>query len=83
MQVIVCADGAPSKMAGQLGIVKEPPTSTCSRAYVEGGTHKFKADGVVFYPRDLLPGKPSCVNSTNEINYVLSLLLLVIILVLK
>ena len=55
-QILVCADGAPSKLATQLGIVTRPPDSTCSRAYVEAGTHKFKADGVVFYNKDLLPG---------------------------
>lgn len=55
-QVLVCADGAPSKLATHLGIVSRPPDSTCSRAYVEAGTHKFKADGVVFYNKELLPG---------------------------
>ena len=56
-QVLVCADGATSKLATQLGIVSRPPDSSCSRAYVEGGTHKFKADGVVFYNPELLPGQ--------------------------
>ena len=55
-QVLVCADGAPSRLATQLGIITRPPDSSCSRAYVEAGTHKFKADGVVFYNKDLLPG---------------------------
>lgn len=56
LQVLVCADGAPSRLATKLGIVTKPPDSTCSRAYVDGGTHKFKADGVVFYNKELLPG---------------------------
>jgi hypothetical protein len=56
-QVLVCADGAPSKLATQLGLVTKPPDSTCSRAFVEGGTHCFKADGVVFYNKSMLPGK--------------------------
>lgn len=56
-QVLVCADGATSKLATQLGLVSRPPDSTCSRSYVEGGTHKFDADGVVFYNKELLPGK--------------------------
>jgi flavin-dependent dehydrogenase len=69
-QVVVCADGAPSKMAIQLGIVTEPPSSSCSRAYVEGGTHKFKADGVVFYPQGLLPGYAALFRHPNdELNY--------------
>lgn len=54
--MLVCADGAPSRLATQLGIVSRPPDSSCSRSYVESGTHKFKADGVVFYNPELLPG---------------------------
>ena len=56
----MCADGAPSRLATKLGIIKTPPDSNCSRSYVEGGTHKFKADGVVFYNKELLPGNITC-----------------------
>jgi hypothetical protein len=35
--------------AQQLGVVKGAPNGACSRAFVEGGTHNLKADGVVFY----------------------------------
>jgi len=59
LQVLVCADGATSKLAMKLGIVSKPPSSQCSRAYVDSGTHKFKADGVVFYNPELLPGESS------------------------
>jgi len=52
---LVCADGAPSRLARQLQIVKDEPQGTCSRAYVKNNT-QFKFDGVVFYPRKLLPG---------------------------
>jgi flavin-dependent dehydrogenase len=55
-RVLVCADGAPSKLATKLGLVTRPPDGSCSRAYIEGGTHKFKADGVIFYHTHLLPG---------------------------
>ena len=55
-RVLVCADGAPSKLATQLGLVKNPPTGSCSRSYIEGGTHNFKADGVLFYNEKILPG---------------------------
>ena len=55
-RVLLCADGSTSKLGTQLGIVKGPPTGTCSRAYIEGGTHRFKADGVMFFPPGLLPG---------------------------
>ena len=57
LKVLICADGATSKLATQLGIVTTPPSSQCSRAYVEGGSHKFKADGVIFYNSEMLPGK--------------------------
>lgn len=57
-RVLVCADGAPSKLAGQLGIVMQPPQGICSRSYVEAGTHRFQADGVVFYTQDMMPGTP-------------------------
>ena len=53
----MCADGATSKLATKLNIIKTPPSSQCSRAYIKGGTHKFKADGVVFYNKDILPGE--------------------------
>ena len=54
--MLVCADGAPSRVATQLGLVKDPPTGSCSRSYIEGGTHNFKADGVLFYNKKVLPG---------------------------
>ena len=55
-RVLVCADGSTSKLATQLGLVTGPPQATCSRSYVGAGTHSFKADGVMFYPRGILPG---------------------------
>ena len=55
-RVLLAADGATSKLAIKLGLVKDAPKGTCSRAYIKGGTHKFKADGVMFYRADLLPG---------------------------
>ncbi len=61
-RVLVCSDGAPSKLAQQLGLVKQPPQTSCSRCYIEGGTHKFKADGVLFYNKELLPGTVRTVN---------------------
>jgi len=66
--VLVCADGAPSRMAQQLGLVSGPAQTSCSRAYIEGGSHRFKADGVLFYNRSLLPGNailPSVVAVVN------------------
>ena len=56
-RVLVCADGAPSRLANELGLVTTPPTGSCSRSYIEGGTHNFKADGVLFYNKKILPGQ--------------------------
>ena len=56
-RVLVCADGAQSGLAMQLGIVEGPPKCVCSRAYIKGGTHRFKEDGMVFYVPTLLPGR--------------------------
>ena len=55
-RVLVAADGALSRLARSLGIVTTPPDAVCSRAYVRAGTDRCTADGLVFYPRFLLPG---------------------------
>ncbi|XP_025090280.1 conditioned medium factor receptor 1-like isoform X2 [Pomacea canaliculata] len=69
-RVLVCADGAPSKLATELGLVTRPPDSTCSRAFVEGGTHRFNADGVVFYNKEMLPGYSALFRHPNdELNF--------------
>jgi geranylgeranyl reductase family protein len=52
---LICADGAPSRLARQLGIVQGEPQGTCSRSYVKNN-NLFKFDGVIFYPPQLLPG---------------------------
>ena len=44
-RVLVCADGAPSRLATRLGYCTEAPKGICSRAYVEGGTHNTEFDG--------------------------------------
>jgi geranylgeranyl reductase family protein len=69
-RTLVCADGATSKLAMQLGVVKGAPNGACSRAFVEGGTHNLKADGVVFYNTGLLPGYAALFKHPNdELNY--------------
>ena len=45
-RALVIADGATSKLATHLGYCTEPPKGVCSRAYVEGGTHNTKFDGI-------------------------------------
>jgi hypothetical protein len=42
-RTLVCADGAQSGLARKLGIVVGEPQGSCSRAFVEGGTHQFDA----------------------------------------
>jgi flavin-dependent dehydrogenase len=69
-RVLVCADGAPSRLAMHLGIVKDAPQGTCSRAYVKAGTHNYGADGTVIYNKDLLPGYMAIFREVNdELNY--------------
>ena len=54
--MLVAADGATSRLARKLGVVTTPPEGVASRQYVKGGTHCFRADGVLFYPPYILPG---------------------------
>lgn len=44
-RVLVCADGATSRLATKLGYCTEAPEGVCSRAFVEGGTHNTGFDG--------------------------------------
>jgi flavin-dependent dehydrogenase len=68
-RVLVCADGAPSRLARQLGYVKTEPQGTCSRAYVKDNT-LFNADGLIFYPKRLLPGYCAIIREAgNELNF--------------
>jgi len=55
-RVLVAADGAQSLLARRLGVITEAPSGFASRQYVKGGTHNFRADGVLFYPTYVLPG---------------------------
>lgn len=55
-RLLIIADGATSRLATALGHVTAPPAGVCSRAYVEGGTHNAKFDGVCFYRKESLPG---------------------------
>ena len=55
-RVLVACDGASSSLARSLGIVKTHPDAVCSRAYIKAGTSAFDADGVIYYPREILPG---------------------------
>ena len=46
-RVLLCADGATSKLASHMGYCTEPPRGVCSRAFVEGGTHNTDFDGTL------------------------------------
>ena len=69
-RVLVLADGAQSKLARSLGLVKTNPQAICSRAFVEGGSHDFDTDGICFMERDLLPGYAAIFRHPNdELNF--------------
>jgi len=66
---LVFADGSPSAMGRKLGIIKGEPEGVCSRAYVKDNT-LFTADGIIFYPRLLLPGYCAIFREAgNELNF--------------
>ena len=44
-RILLCADGATSRLASHMGYCTEPPRGVCSRAFVEGGTHNTDFDG--------------------------------------
>ena len=46
--VLVCADGATSKVATQLGRCTAVPLGVSSRAYIQGGTHNADFDGAPY-----------------------------------
>lgn len=53
---LIAADGAKSKIARALGVVKTGANSAASRQYIKGGTHNFVSDGVLLYPPYVIPG---------------------------
>jgi len=55
-KILILADGASSRIAQSLGIVKESPQAVCSRSYVKAGTYKFDQEGIVVMPMSLVPG---------------------------
>ncbi|NPE09072.1 MAG: NAD(P)/FAD-dependent oxidoreductase [Asgard group archaeon] len=55
-KILIVADGAASHLGRKLGLVDGPPQATCSRAYIESGSHQFPYDGVCYYPPNLVPG---------------------------
>lgn len=69
-RLLVCADGATSRLATKLGYCTEAPQGVCSRAFVKGGTHNTDFDGVCFYQRESLPGYSAIFKHPNdELNY--------------
>lgn len=53
---LIAADGAKSKIARALGVVTTGANSAASRQYIRGGTHNFTSDGVLLYPKYVIPG---------------------------
>lgn len=64
-KILIIADGAPSRLARKLGIVKTAPEATCSRAYIEAGSHEYPYDGVTYYISKLVPGYCSLFKQAN------------------
>ena len=74
-RVLVAADGALSRLGRQLGLVDGPPDAVCSRTYMRAKTTNFSADGVVFYPRQILPGYCALFREAHdELNFALYLI---------
>ncbi len=65
-RVLIAADGAVSKIARTLGVVKNPPDAVCTSVYVKAGTHQYKADGVCLYTRDIHPGYVALFKEAND-----------------
>jgi geranylgeranyl reductase family protein len=55
-RVLVACDGSSSSLARSLGLVKTAPDAVCSRAYIKADTTNFDADGVLYYPPEIVPG---------------------------
>ncbi len=55
-RMLIAADGAASRLARSLGVVPDAPAAAAARQYVKGGTHNFKAGGVLLFPEYILPG---------------------------
>ena len=53
-RMLVCADGATSRLATRLGLCKAPAMGVSSRAYI--ANHNTEFDGACFYPKWSLPG---------------------------
>jgi menaquinone-9 beta-reductase len=74
-RVLIAADGALSRLGRQLGLVDGPPDAVCSRTYMRAKTTNFDADGVVYYPRQILPGYCALFREArDEINFALYLI---------
>jgi geranylgeranyl reductase family protein len=65
-KLLILADGASSRIAQRLGILKTPPQAVCSRAYVKAGTYKFNQDGIVVITKDLVPGYCALMREADE-----------------
>lgn len=63
-RVLVCADGATSRLATQLGLCTAAPLGVSSRAYISN--HNTDFDGACFYPRWSLPGYAAMFKHSND-----------------
>jgi geranylgeranyl reductase family protein len=63
---LIAADGAKSSIARSLGLVKTGTNSAASRQYIKGGTHRFTSDGVLLYPKYVIPGYVALFRHSND-----------------
>jgi geranylgeranyl reductase family protein len=65
-RILIAADGAVSKIARALGIIKTTPDAVCTSVYIKAGTHQFKEDGVCLYTRNIHPGYVALFKEAND-----------------
>ena len=65
-RVLIAADGAVSKIARTLGVVKNPPEAVCTSVYIKSGTHNYTDDGICLYTRDIHPGYVALFKEAND-----------------
>lgn len=65
-RTLIAADGVKSSIARSLGVVKTGTNSAGSRQYIKGGTHRFTSDGVLLYPKYVIPGYVALFRHSND-----------------
>jgi menaquinone-9 beta-reductase len=68
-RMLIVADGSSSAFARKKGYIKTEASAICSRSFITADFN-FQWDGVIFYPKSILPGYASILRHTNnELSY--------------